>query len=241
MSLATLASYTLGQCTYGMASINSWVPSGWGNAAQWFGNAQAHGYPTSPTPVVGSIIAWGPNAGPADSSAGHVAQVVGINPNGAPTIREMNGGKGVGVWDTRTISASEASAAQGYILPKGGLAGAQSGGTWAGNVTSSTANPAAASGPTSDCMSISEMMQASNPVESVVSKIPLIGGAVTGLAAPVVMVRWITQPCVYKRLLIQFGCVLLIWQGMKFAGAPGPSPINVVSDVGKTGARAAAA
>jgi surface antigen len=237
MSVASMLSYAVGQCTYGVASITSWVPGGWGNASTWFGNAQSQGYPTSQTPVVGSIIAWGPNAGPADSAAGHVAKVVGIQSNGAPVIQEMNGGHGVGVWDTRPITAAEANAAQGYILPKGGLAGAATGSAWAGNVTAANqATTTAAStvpGAAGQCLSLGEMIAADG------GNAPIIGGALAAVGAPVSFIRWMSQPCVYKRLLIQAGCVLLIWQGMKMASVP--NPVAPVINIAKDGVKSAAA
>lgn len=83
-------SYDWGQCTWYVASRRS-VPSNWGNANQWLGNAQALGWSTGSSPRVGAI-AW-TGAG----YYGHVALVVAVNGNQVE-VAEMNV-MGVGVVD----------------------------------------------------------------------------------------------------------------------------------------------
>jgi surface antigen len=90
--------YAFGYCTYYVASRRS-VPSNWGNANQWYYNAQASGFSVGSTPVPGAI-AW-TGAG----YYGHVAYVESVSGNNV-TISEMNFN---GNWDKvtyRTVSAS---------------------------------------------------------------------------------------------------------------------------------------
>jgi LysM repeat protein len=90
--------YAFGYCTYYVASRRS-VPSNWGNANQWYYNAQASGFSVGSTPVPGAI-AW-TGAG----YYGHVAYVESVSGNDV-TISEMNFN---GNWDKvtyRTVSAS---------------------------------------------------------------------------------------------------------------------------------------
>lgn len=92
--------YAYGYCTWYVASRRS-IPSYWGNAADWYYNAQASGFSVGSAPEVGAI-AW-TGAG----YFGHVAYVTGFNPrNGTVTISEMNASAGWGRVDTRTTSAS---------------------------------------------------------------------------------------------------------------------------------------
>lgn len=65
---------------------------------------------------------------------------------------------------------------------------------------------------------------------SAAGKIPIVGG-------PAVFMQWASQPCVWKRTLIQAGCVALIWWGMKLASVP--NPVSPVINVAKSAARAA--
>jgi surface antigen/LysM repeat protein len=90
--------YAYGYCTWYVASRRS-VPPYWGNAADWYYNAQASGFSVGSVPEVGAI-AW-TGAG----YFGHVAYVVGVG-NGTVTISEMNASAGWGRVDTRTTSAS---------------------------------------------------------------------------------------------------------------------------------------
>ena len=91
--------YAYGYCTWYVASRRS-VPPYWGDAVNWYYNAQASGFRVGSTPVVGAI-AWTP-AG----YYGHVAIVDGVS-GGMVTISEMNGPAGWGRVDTRTVPASD--------------------------------------------------------------------------------------------------------------------------------------
>ncbi len=90
--------YAYGYCTWYVASRRS-VPAYWGNAADWYYNAQASGFSVGSSPEV-CAIAW-TGAG----YFGHVAYVVGVG-NGTVTVSEMNASAGWGRVDTRTTSAS---------------------------------------------------------------------------------------------------------------------------------------
>jgi surface antigen len=90
--------YSFGYCTWYVASRRS-VPSFWGNANQWYYNAQVSGFAVGSTPEVGAI-AW-TGAG----YFGHVAYVIGAS-GGQVTISEMNGTAGWDRVDTRTVPAS---------------------------------------------------------------------------------------------------------------------------------------
>jgi len=90
--------YSFGYCTWYVASRRS-VPGWWGNAANWYGNAQISGYSVGSAPRVGAI-AW-TGAG----YAGHVAYVESVS-GGMVTVSEMNWN---GNWDrvtSRTVPAS---------------------------------------------------------------------------------------------------------------------------------------
>lgn len=116
MSLASLASYAWGQCTYGVALALSWVPAGLGNAKDWLANAQKKGYKTTSNPTVGSVVVYGP--GGLYSSEGHVAVVTAINPsNQTFTVEEMNWNGGIDKYDSRTSTLANV---EGFILPPKG-------------------------------------------------------------------------------------------------------------------------
>lgn len=93
--------YAFGYCTYYVASRRN-VPSDWGNANQWYYNAQASGFSVGSVPVPGAI-AW-TGAG----YYGHVAYVESVS-GSMVTISEMNFN---GNWDRvteRAVPASEFS------------------------------------------------------------------------------------------------------------------------------------
>lgn len=110
MSLASIATYTVGQCTAFVATALSWVPGGLGNANQWRDRARSLGYTISNQPVVGAVATFD-----AASSFGHVAAVKAIN-GPMMTIGEMNFTYGPNRYDERTIPISSST---GFILPPG--------------------------------------------------------------------------------------------------------------------------
>ena len=82
---------------------SSLTPSG-GNAYQWKHAWKAHGWPTSTTPIVGSV-AW--------FSANHVSYVKAVNADGTVLLEEYNW-MGQHLYGQRTIQANEA---QLYLYP----------------------------------------------------------------------------------------------------------------------------
>jgi LysM repeat protein len=87
-----------GWCTWYVATRRdvTWL----GDAYQWFGNAQAQGYPVGSHPEPASImVTW-------ESGWGHVAYVESVNPDGSWLVSEMNF-VGFGVTSQRTISPGQ--------------------------------------------------------------------------------------------------------------------------------------
>lgn len=93
--------YDFGYCTYLVATMR-YVPSGWGDAISWYGNAQASGYVTGSTPRVGAI-AWYNGYAP-----GHVAFVSVVYGDGTFLITEENV-VGWNVVSTRVVSGAGSS------------------------------------------------------------------------------------------------------------------------------------
>lgn len=76
--------YPVGQCTWGVKSLASWVGNNWGNANQWGASAVAAGHSTGSTPAVGAVIVW-----PYDGGYGHVAYVTSVSGSNI-TVMESN-------------------------------------------------------------------------------------------------------------------------------------------------------
>ena len=76
--------YPVGQCTWGVKSLVSWVGNNWGNANQWGASAVAAGHSTGSTPAVGAVIVW-----PYDGGYGHVAYVTSVSGSNI-TVMESN-------------------------------------------------------------------------------------------------------------------------------------------------------
>jgi hypothetical protein len=91
-------SYDWGNCTWYVASRKQ-VPGNWGNAATWFGNAQAQGWATGSVPQVGAI------AQTTAGWAGHVALVEAVE-GPLVLVSEMNY-EGLDVIDQRWASAND--------------------------------------------------------------------------------------------------------------------------------------
>ncbi|MDO0994317.1 CHAP domain-containing protein [Staphylococcus borealis] len=97
--------YTAGQCTwYVYDRVGGNIGSTWGNANNWASAASAAGYTVNQTPEKGAILQT------SEGTYGHVAYVESVNSDGSITVSEMNYSGGPFVKDTRTISASQASA-----------------------------------------------------------------------------------------------------------------------------------
>ena len=90
--------YDYGYCTWYVASQVA-VPSNWGNASSWSYFARLSGWNVSSEPTVGAIAQKG-------GGEGHVAIVVGVNPDGSVQVRDMNGFAGWGRVGTGTVPAS---------------------------------------------------------------------------------------------------------------------------------------
>lgn len=73
--------YEPGQCVWYVKNKRPDLPNNWGNASSWLGNAQAQGWPTGSTPVVGSV-GWTPT---------HVVFIEAVNSDGTVTYSDMNG------------------------------------------------------------------------------------------------------------------------------------------------------
>lgn len=111
MSLAAVATYTWGQCTYYAAKTLDWVQGHWGNANQWAAHARAEGYPVDRTPAVNSVATFDTLG-----QSGHVAVVEAVsNDLSHVTVGEMNW-TGVNQYSQRTIPTSSVSE---FIHPKG--------------------------------------------------------------------------------------------------------------------------
>ena len=89
--------YSYGYCTYYVSSRRS-IPGYWGDARNWYYNAQASGFSVGSTPVPGAV-AW-TGAG----YYGHVAYVESVSGNNV-TISEMNFNGGWNRVSYRTVSA----------------------------------------------------------------------------------------------------------------------------------------
>ncbi|WP_422803294.1 peptidoglycan hydrolase PcsB [Streptococcus sp. FT1-106] len=77
--------YPVGQCTWGVKSLVSWVGNNWGNANQWGASAVAAGHSTGSTPAVGAVIVWPYDGG----GYGHVAYVTSVSGSNI-TVMESN-------------------------------------------------------------------------------------------------------------------------------------------------------
>lgn len=77
--------YPVGQCTWGVKSLASWVGNNWGNANQWGVSAVAAGHSTGSTPAVGAVIVWPYDGG----GYGHVAYVTSVSGSNI-TVMESN-------------------------------------------------------------------------------------------------------------------------------------------------------
>ena len=87
-----------GWCTWYVSTRRNvtWL----GDAYQWFGNAQAQGYPVGSAPQAGSImVTW-------ESGLGHVAYVESVNADGSWLVSEANF-RGFGVTSQRVIKPGQ--------------------------------------------------------------------------------------------------------------------------------------
>lgn len=78
--------YPVGQCTWGVKSLASWVGNNWGNANQWIASAQAAGHSVGTTPQVGAVAVWPYDGG----GYGHVAYVTAVQSSTSIQVMEAN-------------------------------------------------------------------------------------------------------------------------------------------------------
>ncbi|MBJ7597726.1 MAG: hypothetical protein DLM67_25820 [Candidatus Nephthysia bennettiae] len=100
--------FAYGYCTWYVFNRVPYIP--WlGDARQWYGQAQAYGWPTGQSPRPGAIMVT------YESSWGHVAYVESVNGDGSWTVSEMNV-KGWNVVDNRTLRSGGVPLL-GFIYP----------------------------------------------------------------------------------------------------------------------------
>ncbi|MET3557409.1 surface antigen [Streptococcus rupicaprae] len=78
--------YPVGQCTWGVKALASWVGDHWGNAGEWANSARAAGYAVGTTPTVGAIAVWPKDGG----GYGHVALVTSVETPDRIQVSEAN-------------------------------------------------------------------------------------------------------------------------------------------------------
>jgi surface antigen len=100
--------FSYGYCTWYVAN-KRYIPW-YGNAIEWWPNAQSYGYAEGQAPAVGAVMVT------RESSAGHVAYVESVNGDGSWTVTEMNY-TGWGQVDRRTLRPGQVSLV-GFIYGK---------------------------------------------------------------------------------------------------------------------------
>lgn len=92
--------YSYGYCTWYVKNRRPDIPNSLGNANEWLYNAQAYGFSTGSSPVVGAV------AQTSAGGLGHVAYVEAVYGDGKILVSEMNY-QGWNILSTRVTSASE--------------------------------------------------------------------------------------------------------------------------------------
>lgn len=83
-SYSSVNTYPVGQCTWGVKSLASWVGNNWGNGGQWAASAAAAGFSVGTTPVVGAVAVW------TGGGYGHVAYVTAVESSTRIRVMESN-------------------------------------------------------------------------------------------------------------------------------------------------------
>lgn len=78
--------YPVGQCTWGAKALAPWAHNYWGDAGGWIYSAQAAGFRTGSTPMVGAIAVW------SGGYYGHVAVVTDVQSSTSIKVMESNYG-----------------------------------------------------------------------------------------------------------------------------------------------------
>lgn len=95
--------YAPGNCTfYCKQKVGNDLPGHWGDAKDWWPNAQTCGWRVGQAPTVGAIAIWDGGVDP-PGGFGHCAYVTDVIDGGSWTVTEMNW-QGLGRVDSRTIN-----------------------------------------------------------------------------------------------------------------------------------------
>ena len=100
--------YPVGQCTWGAKALAPWAHNYWGDAGGWIYSAQAAGFRTGSTPMVGAIAVW---SGGYD---GHVAVVTDVQSATSIKVMESNYGGNQYIADFRGWFNPQATS-EGYV------------------------------------------------------------------------------------------------------------------------------
>ena len=100
--------YPVGQCTWGAKALAPWAHNYWGDAGGWIYSAQAAGFRTGSTPMVGAIAVW------SGSYYGHVAVVTDVQSATSIKVMESNYGGNQYIADFRGWFNPQATS-EGYV------------------------------------------------------------------------------------------------------------------------------
>ena len=100
--------YPVGQCTWGAKALAPWAHNYWGNAGGWIYSAQAAGFRTGSTPMVGAIAVW------SGGYYGHVAVVTDVQSATSIKVMESNYGGNQYIADFRGWFNPQATS-EGYV------------------------------------------------------------------------------------------------------------------------------
>lgn len=82
--------YPVGQCTWGVKGMASWVSNYWGNAKDWAANAKKQGFEVGSTPRTGAIAVWPQDGVLGGQTYGHVAYVTHVEADNRIQVMESN-------------------------------------------------------------------------------------------------------------------------------------------------------
>lgn len=99
--------YPVGQCTWGAKALAPWAHNYWGDAGGWIYSAQAAGFRTGSTPMVGAIAVW-------SGGYGHVAVVTDVQSATSIKVMESNYGGNQYIADFRGWFNPQATS-EGYV------------------------------------------------------------------------------------------------------------------------------
>ena len=102
------STYPVGQCTWGAKALAPWAHNYWGDAGGWIYSAQAAGFRTGSTPMVGAIAVW------SGGYYGHVAVVTDVQSATSIKVMESNYGGNQYIADFRGWFNPQATS-EGYV------------------------------------------------------------------------------------------------------------------------------